>query len=73
MIANKWTKHVKSVRNKHPTKSLKFVLKLASKSYKKNKMSSNKTAKKNKPSVAKRGAKSAKRGGKHSTKRGGKH
>jgi hypothetical protein len=60
-MANSWMEHVKSVRKQNPKKSLKDVLKMASKSYKKS--GANKTAK-----VAKRG-KDAKRGRKSTRRR----
>lgn len=35
-MANAWMEHVKAVKKQHPKKSLKEVLKVAAKSYKKN-------------------------------------
>ena len=63
-----WLEHVKELKKKHPSKTLKEVLKLASKSYKGKSMK-----KKGSKSMKKRGGKSMKkRGGKSMKKRGGK-
>lgn len=66
-MANAWMNHVKAVKKQHPKKSLKEVLKMASKTYKKTGTSKKSMTKKHKRggmkgSTKKRGRKSRGRG-----------
>lgn len=79
-MANAWMDHVKVVRKANPSKSLKEVLKMAGKSYKKSGASKKvtKTAKKpkmvrnmaKKPKTARKAKKSGKKGKKGKKSRG---
>ena len=72
-MANAWMEHVKAVRKANPKKSLKEVLKMAGKSYKKSGVSKKATNTAKKPRMGKkhRGAKMAAKTAKK-TKRSGK-
>ena len=64
-MANAWMNHVKAVKKQHPKKSLKEVLKMASKTYKRSgtsKKSMKKRGGMKKGSTKKRGRKSRGRG-----------
>ena len=80
-MANAWMEHVKAVKKANPSKSLKEVLKMAGKSYKKSGVGKKvtKTAKKpkmvkkmaKKPKTARKAKKTKKRSGKKGKKSSG--
>lgn len=73
-MANAWMEHVKAVRKANPSKSLKEVLKMAGKSYKKSGASKKVTKTAKKPKMVKKLAKKPKtaRKAKKSTKKSAK-